>query len=144
MWLEVKNIKTGYPHKKFAPKRLGPFTVLEVLGRLSYKLKLPRQWTERKIHPVFHASLLTPYQETSEHGESFPTPPPEVIDGFEEHEIEAILNHKVTHACTGAKSYQFLVSWLDTPQEEDEWFHESQLKNARDLVNRYKRKHELT
>ena len=58
VWLEGKNLKTLYESKKISPKREGPFEIQEVLGPLTYRLTLPVQW---KIHPVFHAALLTPY-----------------------------------------------------------------------------------
>jgi hypothetical protein len=41
-------------HKKIAPKREGPFEIDEVLGPVTYSLKLPKTW---KIHDVFHAIL---------------------------------------------------------------------------------------
>jgi hypothetical protein len=44
-------MKTNY-HKKMAPKREGPFKVEEVLGPVTYQLKLPTTW---KTHNVFHA-----------------------------------------------------------------------------------------
>jgi hypothetical protein len=61
VWLEAKNLNTGHPSKKIAPKQYGPFDIIKVLGPVSYKLKLPPQW---KIHPVFHACLLMRYRRT--------------------------------------------------------------------------------
>jgi hypothetical protein len=40
VWLDTRNMKTNY-HKKMAPKREGPFKVEEVLGPVTYQLKLP-------------------------------------------------------------------------------------------------------
>ena len=60
VWLDSQNLKTFY-HKKMAPKREGPFEIVEVLGPLTYRLKLPKSW---KIHDVFHATLLKLYRET--------------------------------------------------------------------------------
>ena len=54
VWLDSRHLKTNY-HKKMAPKREGPFKVEEVLGPLTYRLKLPPSW---KIQNVFHATLL--------------------------------------------------------------------------------------
>ena len=42
---------------------------------------------------MFHASLLTYYHETGEHGLNYTAPPPDMIDGQEEYEIENILTH---------------------------------------------------
>jgi hypothetical protein len=67
VWLDTRNIKTNY-HKKMAPKREGPFEIKEVLGPVTYRLKLPNTW---KIHNVFHAVLLKPYVETEVHGKNF-------------------------------------------------------------------------
>ena len=57
VWLEARNLERNILDPKFAPKWEGPFTITKVLSPLSYELKLPTLW---KIHPVFHASLLTP------------------------------------------------------------------------------------
>jgi hypothetical protein len=67
VWLDTQNMKTNY-HKKMAPKQEGPFEVEEVLGPVTYRLKLPTTW---KIHNIFHAMLFKPYVETEVHGENF-------------------------------------------------------------------------
>ena len=59
IWLNTRNLKMNH-HKKIAPKREGPFEIEEVLGPVTYRLKLPTTW---KIHNVFHATLLRPYIE---------------------------------------------------------------------------------
>ena len=48
-------------------------------------------WT---IHDAFHASLLTPYRETIEHGTNYTRPPPDLIEDAKEYEVEAIVNHR--------------------------------------------------
>ena len=68
VWLDTCNLKTSH-HKKIAPKREGPFEIDEVLGPVTYRLKLPETW---KIHNVFHAILLRPYTENEVHGGNFP------------------------------------------------------------------------
>ena len=54
VWLDTQNIKTNY-HSKMEPKCKGPFEIEEVLGPVTYRLKLPTTW---QIHNVFHAVLL--------------------------------------------------------------------------------------
>ena len=49
------------------------------------------QW---KFHPVFHAHLLTPYHETPIHGINYLRPPPDLINGMEEHEVKFITQHR--------------------------------------------------
>lgn len=40
---------------KLSPKFYGPFQILQCVGLVMYKLKLPK---ETRINPVFHVSLL--------------------------------------------------------------------------------------
>jgi hypothetical protein len=56
VWLDARNIRTQRPAKKLDDKQLGPFKVLALIGRRSYKLDLP---PSMHIHPVFHTCLLT-------------------------------------------------------------------------------------
>ena len=88
VWLDTRNLNTSHPSVKLAPQRYGPFTVTHAISHTSFHLKLPLQW---KVHPVFHASLLTPYKETREHGPNFTEPLPDLIDGQPEWEVEEIL-----------------------------------------------------
>ena len=67
VWLDMQNIKTNY-HKKIAPKREGPFKIIEVLGPLNYRLELPLTW---KLHNNFHAIFLMPYTENEIHGPNY-------------------------------------------------------------------------
>jgi hypothetical protein len=67
VWLDSRHLKTNY-HKKMAPKREGPCEIEEVLGQVTYQLKLPESW---QIHKVFHAALLWPYRENEVYGENY-------------------------------------------------------------------------
>jgi hypothetical protein len=92
VWLDGKNLKLRYPKIKLTPKRYGPFPITKVLVPVNYRLKLPRTW---RIHPTFHLSLLILYKETPEHGPIFTKPPPDLIEGKPEYEVETIVNSKV-------------------------------------------------
>ena len=91
VWLDGRNLRTEQPTSKLAPRRHGPFTIAQVMSPISYRLELPHQW---RIHPVFHIDLLTPYRETTMHGENYQRPPPELVDNEEEFEVEAILDSR--------------------------------------------------
>jgi transposase InsO family protein len=90
VWLEAKHLALPYQTPKLAPKRHGPFTITKEVSPVAYQLDLPQTWT---IHDVFHASLLTPYRETNAHGSNFTRPPPDLVDGNEEYEVEDVIGH---------------------------------------------------
>jgi hypothetical protein len=78
-----------------------------------YKLALPPQWT---IHPVFHVSLLTSYVETKEHGENYLRPPPDLIGGKEQYEVETIRSHRHYRR---QKQLQYLIKWRGYPESDN-------------------------
>ncbi|KAI5116922.1 hypothetical protein M0805_009909 [Coniferiporia weirii] len=121
--------------RKLAPKREGPFTIIQVLSPLNYRLKLPPAW---KIHPVFHASLLSAYTETDIHGPPFTQPPPDQIEGHQEFEIEAILSHK-----GNGNQHRFLVKWTGYPYSENQWLPETELSHASKILKTYKKTRNL-
>ena len=133
VWLETRNLKHLIINPKFAPKREGPFTITKVLSPIVYQLCLPKTW---KIHPVFHASLLSPYRKNEVHGWNFPAPPPDLIDGEEEYEIEKIIRHHGPPS-----SHSFLIRWKGYSAEEDSWVPEQDLKHAKSALTSYKKLH---
>ena len=44
-------------NRKLNPRYYGPYEILEKVGELAYKLKLPK---DSRVHPMFHVSLLKP------------------------------------------------------------------------------------
>ena len=135
VWLESKNLKLRHESKKLAPKREGPFIVTEVLSPLNYRLSLPESW---RIHPVFHASLLSPFKHTDIHGENFIRPPPDLIEEQPEYEVEAIISHR-----RSGKGRAYLVKWKGYPTSENTWEPERNLYNTREMLNQYKTRHQL-
>jgi hypothetical protein len=135
VWLDSKNLKLPYPTRKLALKREGPFPIIEVISPLSYRLKLPNQW---KIHPVFHMHLLTLFRETLAHESNYLRPPPDLINGVEEHEVEFITRHRLRR-----HSHQYLVKWKGYPTADNTWEPESNLNHAAELLKEYKDRHSL-
>uniref|UniRef100_A0A0W0GDZ0 Tf2-1-like SH3-like domain-containing protein n=1 Tax=Moniliophthora roreri TaxID=221103 RepID=A0A0W0GDZ0_MONRR len=91
VWLERKNLSLRYPFPKLSPKREGLFKIEEILGPVTYKLKLPFQW---RIHPVFHTGLLSSYKENEIHRPNFLKPPPDIVEGQEEFKVEVIIGYR--------------------------------------------------
>ena len=91
VWLEATHLKLQHQKTKLAPKCYGPFRVIREISPVAYKIQLPMSWG---IHNVFHTSLLSPYQETTAYRPNFSRPPPDLIDGEEEYEVERIVNHR--------------------------------------------------
>src|SRR5882757_5837663 len=132
VWLEGKNIKRPYDSPKLSPKRYGPFRVVAKISSVAYKLQIPAMW---QIHDVFHASLLTPYKETVEHGKNFLEPPPDIIEGEEEWEVEQILGKWIFGR---SKKLQFLVRWKGYSPAHDQWVNKEDMA-ADDLVRIFER-----
>jgi hypothetical protein len=129
VWLDSRNLKTIY-HKKMKPKREGPFEITEVLGPVTYKLKLPTSW---RIHNVFHATLLRRYKENDTYGANFTEPPPELVEGEEVYEVETILNHR-KRGC----GYQYFIKWKGYPISDTSWESEHSFSNDGDILSQYK------
>ena len=95
------------------PKQEGPFVITEVLGPVTYRLKLPTSW---QIHNVFHATLLKPYKENEIYRENFSEPPPELVEGEEVDEVETIHGHR-----KWGRGYQYYVQWWGYPISDASW-----------------------
>jgi hypothetical protein len=136
VWLEGKNLPISHGTIKLSPKCYGPFTITKLISPVASQLDLPASWN---IHPIFHNNLLTPYIETNAHGPNFTRPPPDLIDGKAEYEVETIRSH-----CHFGKNkrLQYLLKWKGYPEADNTWESEDQL-NAPDLLKQYNRHHNL-
>jgi Chromo (CHRromatin Organisation MOdifier) domain len=136
VWLEGKNLPISHGTIKLSPKCYGPFTITKLISLVASQLDLPVSWN---IHPVFHNNLLTPYVETNAHGPNFTRPPPDLIDGEAEYEVEAIRSHRYFGK---NKRLQYLLKWKGYPEADNTWESEDQL-NTPDLLKQYNRRHNL-
>ena len=122
--------------RKLAPKYYGPFTIAEKLSNVTFRL----EWPDRliKIHPVFHASKLVPYTKSQFKGQEYPMPPPDIIDGEEEWEVEKILKSRRTGR---NKKLQFFVRWKGYGPEEDNWEPADNLEHAQEVIKEFYTQH---
>jgi len=130
VWLEGENLCLPYQTTKLAPKRYGPFKIIKEISPVAYQLALPLMW---KIHNMFHASLLSPYRETTAYSPNFSRPPPDLINDEEQYEVEQIHNHQYFGR---NKTLQYLIHWKGYPDSDDTWELAADT-HAPDLVKAY-------
>ena len=132
VWLEGRHLRTNQPTTKLAPRCHGPFPIIQVMSPVNYCLQLPTQWS---IHDVFHVDLLTPYRETLTHGANYQRPPPDLIDGVEEFEVEKVLD-SCQHG-RGCK-LQYLIKWKGYPNSDNQWVNWDDAKESLDAIRDFK------
>lgn len=129
VYLNSRNISTRRPSKKLDFKKLGPFKIIEKIGKAAYRLELP---ATMKIHNVFHVSLLEPLviNDFSEvHEKTLPAFETVDEDVFE---VEAILDSVLKD-----DSGFYLVKWKGYDSAEATWEPYPHLKNARACVKKF-------
>jgi len=131
VWLDARNLRAKVPSKKLSPRRYGPFTIMKQVSPVAYQIQLPQSM---KIHDVFHVDRLIPFTETQEYGVAYPQPPPELIDGEEEYEVEEILDDRIKPRTRNQK--QYYVKWKGYAQSENSWVDEKDL-HASELLEEY-------
>jgi integrase-like protein/chromodomain-containing protein len=136
VWLKATHLHLPYQSTKLAPKHHGPFSVTRVVSPVTFQLHIPMAWN---IHDIFHASLLSPYHESLEHRPNYSRPPPDLLEGEEEYEVEHIVNHQ----CSGrARTLQYLIKWKGYPEADNTWEPADQV-HAPDLIATYHRSNPL-
>ncbi|XP_070664461.1 uncharacterized protein [Malus domestica] len=104
-----------HAHHKLHPKFYGPFEVLEKVGEVAYKLKLPKA---SKIHPVFHVSCLKKHIGPDVNPVSLL--PLVTDDGLQVQEPMAVLQRRM-YKKNNAAGVQLLIHWKDKDVEESTW-----------------------
>ena len=128
--------------KKLSQQYVGPFTVMEKIGRLAYRLNIPAHW---RVHPIFSVAQLeaSPKDDTDPYQRPRPDHPDTVfVEGntntMKFYEIDRLLNKRIIKKGRGV-STQYLARWKGYGPEFDEWLAVSALGNAKKLVKDYER-----
>ena len=122
--LSTRNIQLKHPgSRKLLPLWIGPFKVLEQVGKVAYKLNLPENM---RIHSVFHVSLLKQFDAN---GTRIPPPPSLFEDGLE-YEVDQVLDYD-------AKRKKYPIKWQGYGHEHNTWEPEKHVKNAPEKVQEY-------
>src|SRR5208283_943045 len=115
VWLDASDIATTRPSAKLAHRRLGPYVVEARVGHGSYRLSLPASL--RRLHPVFPVVKLTPAKDDPFPGRHVaPPPPPVLVDGEEEFEVEKVLNSRIRY-----RRLEYLVKWRGYHEGHNSW-----------------------
>jgi chromodomain-containing protein len=130
VWLEATHLHLPYQSTKLAPKCHGPFPITRVVSPVTFQLCIPTAWN---IHDVFHASLLSPYHESLEHGPNYSRPPPDLLEGEEEYKVERIVNHWCSRR---TRMLQYLIKWKGYPEADNTWEPADQVHTP-DLIATY-------
>ena len=107
VWLSTKHLPLKCASRKLAALWAGPYTVVQCVGDVAYKLELPTDW---RIRDVFHVSQLKPVVSQVEVEGAIE------VDGAQEFEVERILGHRVVRG-----TWEYLVKWKGYGDYENSW-----------------------
>jgi hypothetical protein len=137
VWLKATNIRSLRPTKKLDAKYFGPFTILDKVSDLAYRLSLPH--TMQGIHNVFHINLLEPYKPNTIPKRNQEPAPPQVIQGQEWYVVDKILDAKRNDRLR--EPMRYLIQWEGYGPEHNSWEPPSNLTNLAKELRQWHRKH---
>ena len=126
--LYSKNI--GLFKNKIAPNAVGPFIVTAKDIFHNYTLELYGPY--KRLHPIFHVSKLTRFTEPMLYQPQYSNPLPDIVDGVEEFEVDAIVGHR----CFGNKR-KYRLRWKGYSPVDDTWEAEESMDHSLELLHQY-------
>ncbi|MCH86988.1 Ty3/gypsy retrotransposon protein, partial [Trifolium medium] len=107
---------------KLAAKYYGPYPIIEKIGAVAYKLKLPE---ESRVHPVFHVSLLKRAVGNYQEEDELPDLMEEQIELYVPETVLATRRMKQN----GEENKQLLIHWKGKNVEEATWEDELMIRS---------------
>jgi hypothetical protein len=125
IYLLCRYIKIKRPNDKLDFKKLELYKILKRIEPVNYRLELP---IKSKLYPVFYISLLEPVKGTH------------ILDTIEiqpEHEIDEYKVEEILDERQIRNQKQYLVKWLEYPNNENTWKPTKNLRNCQDKLKEY-------
>ena len=99
-------------NQKLSPRYYGPYDIVEKIGPVAYKLKLP---ADSRVHPVFHISLLKKC--VSQNVQAQPLPAA-LSEGWE---LQVQPEKVLAVRTNSADQLEVLIKWQALPDFENSW-----------------------
>ena len=129
--LDTTNINLRLPSRKLEPRWIGPLTVKMLRGTNTVLLDMPPRL--ERLDALQNVQYLRPYKiRNPELGPQKIEPPPEIIDGHAEFEVEDIIAHR-----RSGKGIQYLTRFKGYTADADEWLPAKNLARAPDILKEY-------
>ena len=125
---QITTSETSY--SKLTKRYYRPFAVVERLGKVAYRLKLP---THSRIHPVFHVSLLKAFVGDPEAANADPLPT--MVSDEPAAAPLIVIDSKLVPSEAGPRR-MVLVQWEGLPREDASWEDWQQLKECHNLEDK--------
>jgi hypothetical protein len=133
--MRIKKQKEQKLTRKLMPRKIGPFAVVEMVGKAAVRIDLDDSLLH--IHPVVHVSWLTPFQ-----GNEKPVAPHHLSQDLETGEpvmeVERLLDHD-DRVEDGKQVRYYFVKWSGQPVTENSWEPPGNLSGCQDVLRAYER-----
>ncbi|MBW0527969.1 hypothetical protein O181_067684 [Austropuccinia psidii MF-1] len=117
--------------KKMRDSFVGPFTIIELMGKNAVEVKLTEEFSRK--HPLFPVSLVKPYFQTEE--EKLPSrkknpTPPEIVEVEDcPGPVKKIINSRKIRL-NGKDQKQYLVRFKKQTTDKDKWLAEDAIPDG--------------
>jgi hypothetical protein len=123
---------------KLNSKYVGPFKIIEVSPDKTVTLDLPiamkakyNKFNISKVKMYYPSKLEFPGREQLDR------PPPLIVDGEEEYEVERIVGKREVRLARGKYGIEYLVKWYGYPELESTWEAVEKLHSAREAIEEF-------